>query len=117
MVCGITASLWLCFWPSGYESTYPFLFGRWSAFNLKSTGILVVMAVLIISVSVGLAKAYQSPHPQIIATFDYAYLIFAAFWGFVFFREVPGVWTIVGMVLIIIAGILALLGNQSTTDQ
>jgi drug/metabolite transporter (DMT)-like permease len=77
--------------------------------NLKTVGILLVMAMLVTAVSVGLARAYQSPHPQVIATFDYAYLIFAAFWGFVFFGEVPGIWTVLGMVLIIIAGALVLL--------
>lgn len=49
---------------------------------------------------------YQIAAPQIIATFDYAYLVSAALWGFVFFSEKPGLPTIGGMILITLAGLL-----------
>ncbi|MEP0961545.1 MAG: DMT family transporter [Roseobacter sp.] len=121
VVCGGIASLWLVASPSEHAASYPFLFGQWSNLNLRTIGILMVMAVLIVGVSFGLARAYQSPRPQVIATFDYAYLIFAAFWGFVFFREVPGLWTTAGMALIIAAGVLVLISgnapNQSKLDK
>lgn len=112
VVCGGAASLWVMVSPSEYAISYPFLFGPWSALTFRTIGILAVMALLMIGVSVGLARAYQSPQPQVIATFDYAYLIFAAFWGFVFFREVPGIWTVMGMALIIGAGVLILIGGR-----
>ena len=53
------------------------------------------------------ARAYQIAPPQIIATFDYAYLVSAAIWGFVFFAERPDALTLLGMALITIAGLLA----------
>lgn len=109
IVCGVSASLWTRYWPSPRAESYPFLFGGWTDFNSETLGILAVMAALIVGVSLGLARAYQSPKPQVIATFDYAYLIFAAFWGFVFFREVPDTWTMIGIVLIAAAGVLVLL--------
>lgn len=112
VVCGGVASLWLVVFPSEHAASYPFLFGQWSVLNMRTVGILVVMALLIVGVSIGLARAYQSPRPQVIATFDYAYLIFAAFWGYVFFREVPGLWTLSGMALIIGAGLLVLRGGS-----
>lgn len=108
VISGGAASVWLVAFPTDYAASYPFLFGQWSSLDLWTIGILVVMALLIVGVSIGLARAYQSPRPQVIATFDYAYLIFAAFWGFVFFREVPGLWTVAGMALIIGAGVLVL---------
>jgi len=52
------------------------------------------------------ARAYQIAAPSIIATFDYAYLASAAVWGFVFFAETPDLFTIGGMVLITMAGLL-----------
>ena len=55
---------------------------------------------------VGVARAYQIAAPSIIATFDYAYLVSAALWGFVFFSEKPDAWTIGGMILITLAGLL-----------
>lgn len=109
IVCGLLASLWTRYWPTVHAESYPFLFGRWAEFNTGTLGILAIMAALIVGVSLGLARAYQSPKPQVIATFDYAYLIFAAFWGFVFFREVPDIWTLAGIVLIAAAGILVMI--------
>lgn len=84
---------------------YPFLFGRWQLMGGPDWRVIVVLAGLMIGIGIGLARAYQSPRPQIIATFDYAYLIFAVFWGYVFFGEVPDAWTIVGMVSIGGAGL------------
>lgn len=110
---GLLASLLLRVSPSAYAETYPFLFGQWSDWTAQSLGILVVMAVLIVGVSIGLARAYQSPRPQVIATFDYVYLVFAAFWGFVFFREIPQLWTVIGIALIILAGVLVLASRKN----
>lgn len=112
VVVGALASFWLRISPSNYADRYPFLFGQWSSFSVQTLGILGVMAFLIVGVSIGLARAYQSPRPQVIATFDYAYLIFAAFWGFVFFGETPHLWTIIGIALIIVAGILVVVSGK-----
>ena len=108
IVCGAIVSLGLCLFPSPYAASYPFLMGRWSPVNAETLAILAGMAVLVIGVTLGLARAYQSPRPQVIATFDYAYLIFAAFWGFVFFGEVPDGFTVFGIALIAAAGGLVL---------
>ena len=116
VVIGALVSLWLRIAPSGYAESYPFLFAQWSSFSVETLGILVVMSVLIVGVSIGLAKAYQSPRPQVIATFDYAYLIFAAFWGFVFFRETPQLWTMIGIALIIVAGVLVVIAGKGVAE-
>jgi drug/metabolite transporter (DMT)-like permease len=108
VICGALASLGLWLTPDLDASVYPFLLGNWSPFDAETVGVLVIMAVLIIGVTLGLARAYQSPHPQVIATFDYAYLIFAAFWGFVFFGEIPDVYTVAGICLIAAAGFVVL---------
>lgn len=116
VVIGALASLWLRIAPSDYAQSYPFLFAGWSSFSVQTLGILIVMAVLIVGVSIGLAKAYQSPRPQVIATFDYAYLIFAAFWGFVFFTETPQLWTTIGIALIIVAGVLVVIAGKGVAE-
>jgi drug/metabolite transporter (DMT)-like permease len=89
-------------------ASYPFLFGVWQDMNPADWRVIAVLAVLMLGIAIGLAKAYQSPHPQVIATFDYAYLIFATFWGYVFFGEVPDLLTLVGMALIAAAGVIVL---------
>ena len=105
---GVSASLSVAFTGIGADVGYPFLFGTWSTMDGRNWLVIAVLAVLMVGVSVGLAKAYQSPQPQVIATFDYAYLVFATFWGFVFFGEVPNFRTLVGMALIACAGFILL---------
>jgi drug/metabolite transporter (DMT)-like permease len=92
----------------------PFLLGHWFAMGGREWGIIAFLAALIVAVSSGVAKAYQSGPPAIIATFDYAYLVFSAFWSFVFFSDLPNAATIVGMFLIAGAGILAVLRPRNT---
>ena len=60
-------------------------------------------------VAIGVAMAYQSPQTAVIATLEYCYMIFAILWGFVFFGDVPDLWTVLGMMLIAIGGCAALL--------
>ena len=67
-----------------------------------------MLAVLIVAISSGIAKAYQCAPPAIIAAFDYSYLVFAAFWSFAIFSEVPDAATIAGMILITGAGLLVI---------
>ena len=88
--------------------TYPFLLGNWIAMRPREWGVIALLSFLIVIIGIGLAKAYQSAPPPIIATFDYTYLLFAAWWGFLFFSEIPDLETIIGMVMIVIAGLLVM---------
>ncbi len=108
VICGALVSLGLWLFPVTDADRYLFLLGTWSPLNAATLGVLAIMAALIIGVTLGLARAYQSPRPQVIAIFDYAYLIFAAFWGFVFFGELPDKFTIGGIALIALAGLMIL---------
>ncbi|QKC82944.1 DMT family transporter [Mesorhizobium sp. NZP2077] len=114
LAAGTIASLVIGF--AGPLPAYPFLFGRWAAMGIQEWQTIAILAALIVSVSIGLARAYQSPKPQIVATFDYAYLIFAAFWGYVFFGEVPNLTTIAGMALIALAGVMVLCAVSSASS-
>lgn len=82
-----------------------FIFGPWHNMAGGDWGMILVLSVLIIGIAIGLARAYQSPRPEVIATFDYCYMIFVVFWGYVFFGEVPDLWTIAGMALISAGGL------------
>jgi drug/metabolite transporter (DMT)-like permease len=89
-------------------AAFPFLLGPWAPMGAREWGIVGLLAVLMVGVSAGVAKAYQSGPPAIIATFDYAYLVFAAFWSLLFFSELPDAVTIAGMLLIAGGGLLAI---------
>lgn len=118
LVCGGTASLLvLAARPSGAATSYPFLFAVWPTMTFGNWQVIGVLAALMIGIGIGLAKAYQSPKPQVIATFDYSFLIFAAFWGYVFFGEIPSIWNVLGMVLIAGAGVIVLATDRPSDDK
>jgi len=84
-----------------------FLFGGWTAMGWTEWLAMTLLAVATIIGSVGAAIAYQAGPPATVATFDFAYVGFAAAWGVLFFAEVLDAVTIAGMALIVVAGILA----------
>lgn len=103
-----TAGLLLLNLSPASQSLYPFLIGNWISMGPREWGVTSLLALLIVGIGIGLAKAYQSGPPATIAAFDYSYLIFAAFWSFVFFADLPDTFTIVGIALIMCSGLLVL---------
>jgi drug/metabolite transporter (DMT)-like permease len=100
----------LALWNPGPPAVaaYPFLLGCWRGMGAQEWGFVALLALLMVAVSTGVAKAYQSAPAAIIGTFDYAYLLFAALWSFLVFSEAPDGPTIAGMALIASAGWLVL---------
>lgn len=87
-------------------AAYPFLLGSWFPMDWTDWALMAFLGVLSAAFFLGVARAYQIAPPQIIGTFDYAYLVSAAIWGFVFFAEKPDSLTLIGMALITVAGLL-----------
>jgi drug/metabolite transporter (DMT)-like permease len=117
LLTGAVASAAIALWAPAATlvDANPFLFGDWSAMGVREWQIVAMLAVLIVAVSAGVAKAYQCAPPAIIATFDYSYLVFAAFWSFAIFSDVPDAATIVGMILIAGAGLLVISLRSTAT--
>ena len=104
----VTLLVWLWGVTDNEATSYPFLLGQWTSMGQSEWLAMGLLATAIIIGSVGAAIAYQAGPSSIVGTFDFAYVAFAAAWGFVFFNEVPDAITIIGMVLIVSAGVLAL---------
>lgn len=97
MLVGAMASIAVAQWapsPAG-QSAHPFFLSQWAELGSREWLIAALLAMIIVASSAGVAKAYQSGPPAIIATFDYTYLVFAALWGLVIFSEVPDTATLV----------------------
>ena len=97
------------------KAAYPFLLGDWAPMDLRAWGLMALLGVLSAAYFAGVARAYQIAPPSIIATFDYAYLVSAALWGFVLFSETPDLLTLGGMILITVAGLLVAAPNSRRT--
>jgi drug/metabolite transporter (DMT)-like permease len=108
VVTGLAATGLLALFPPSAEAAFanPFLLGQWATMNRDAWGLMALLGLLSAAYFVGVARAYQIAPPQIIATFDYAYLVSATVWGFVFFAEAPDAFTLAGMVLITVAGLM-----------
>ncbi len=84
-----------------------FLVGAWSPMGATEWLAMALLAAATIIGSVGNAIAYQVGPPGTVAAFDFAYVGFAALWGILFFGEVLDAVTVGGIMLIVVAGILA----------
>ncbi|WP_195821347.1 DMT family transporter [Roseobacter sp. MH60115] len=91
---------------SGYKESL--ILGPWQPLDLALFGTIAILAVLILIGSVGAAYAYQKGQPTTVATFDYSYLMFSLLWGALFFNELPGTISLIGIFVIAWAGFLAL---------
>ena len=84
-----------------------FLWGEWGSLGPQEIIAIAVLAIAILIGSIGAAIAYQSGPASIVATFDFAYVGFAVLWGLILFAEVPTQSALVGMALIVVAGVIA----------
>ena len=103
---------------SGAVATpWPYLFSGWHAISPYTVGLIVSCSVLNLAANIGLAKAYQSAEASWLAPFDYSYLIFATFWGFVFWAHIPDGWTFAGMAMIAGSGSFVAWQEKRTRDR
>lgn len=116
VVTGLAATALLAMANLSVETStaYPFLLGKWAPMERSDWALMFLLAVLSVAYFVGVARAYQIAPPPVIATFDYGYLISAALWGFLFFAEKPDLFTVAGMALITLAGLLVATRSAET---
>lgn len=69
---------------------------------------IVVLAAAVLVGSYCAAVAYQAGPSATVGIFDFSYVGFAVLWGVLFFAEVPDVWAVLGILMIVCAGLLAL---------
>ena len=99
------------------EPSYPFLLENWVSVSNETVGNLILLAAVSVAIHLGLARAYQVGPIGTVASLDYAYLIFAAIWGFVFFGTVPDNLVIIGTALIAAAGLWATVAKPYSSQR
>lgn len=87
-------------------SARSFIIGSWTPMGLSEWVAMILLATSILIGSIGAAIAYQKGPSSIVATYDFAYVGFAALWGGIFFGEIPDRLAVLGMIMIVGAGII-----------
>jgi drug/metabolite transporter (DMT)-like permease len=82
--------------------------GNWLSVRDIPWPLILLLSMTMLIGSVGTAVAYQLGPPVLISTWDFSYLAFAVVWGVVFFSERLDAASIVGIVLIPLAGFIVL---------
>lgn len=78
---------------------------HWQTPDAGNLGLMAVIAIVGTIGQLALIRAFSQGEAAMLAPYSYVGLAFAAFWGFVFFSEVPDIWTIVGSLIIAGAGL------------
>jgi drug/metabolite transporter (DMT)-like permease len=76
-------------------------FHGWQAIGLKDLGLLAVIALLGLCAQYCSITALKQTRPSFLAPFEYTRLLFSFLIGFLFFRELPDPYTIIGSIIII----------------
>ena len=82
-----------------------FIFKEWFA-NLEDSILLMVATGITASIAfLLLFSAYSIASPSVVSPFEYSILLWSSLSGWIFFNEIPGMNTIVGMIIIVSCGI------------
>jgi drug/metabolite transporter (DMT)-like permease len=93
------------------STLWPYLLTGWHELTTITLLAVVACSALNLAANICLARAYQTAESSWLAPYDYSYLVFAAFWGFMIWGTVPELLTVVGMVIIAAAGIFVATRN------
>jgi drug/metabolite transporter (DMT)-like permease len=103
----------------GYTGTgdpsLEFLMRGWAVPGWLDLGLLAACGVIASIATVLLTQAYRMAEANFVACFEYTAIIWAIFGGYVFFGETVDVYSILGAVLIVAAGLYVLFRTQPAT--
>lgn len=105
---GYRESVWTSLFYTGLVGTViltavvPFF---WKTPDLIAIGLMAMIALFGTAGQLSLIRAYSLGEASMLAPYTYSGLVFAAFWGFTIFNEVPDTMTALGALVIAAAGI------------
>lgn len=108
LISGIIGSTLLTLFPLSSEAqqTMPYVAIGWPELTLLIAGFAAFASILNLLGNICMTRAYQTADASLLAPLDFTYLIFASLWGKVLFSHWPDEKTLLGMALIICAGVV-----------
>ena len=107
LVAGLTGIAVLSVFPLpiSIQTSMPYVAIGWPQLTWLIVCFAVLASALNLAGNICMTRAYQTADVSLLAPIDFSYLIFAALWGRIIFSEWPTTNTIIGMLLIIGAGV------------
>lgn len=105
---GADEDVWTSLFYTGFVGTVllsilvPF---QWQTPSATDVGLMVIVAIAGTTGQLALIRAFTKGEAAMLAPYSYIGLAFAAFWGVIFFSEIPDFWTVVGSLVIAAAGL------------
>ena len=115
-VIGIVA-VWLVAPPPELAQSWSYLLTGWNPLEMWVAGLILGCSLLNLAANLSLTRAYQTAESSWLAPFDYSYLIFATFWGYIVWQHVPDALSFLGMGLIAASGIYVALREAQLAKQ
>lgn len=78
---------------------------QWQSPDIPGLMLMILIALAGTLGQLALIRAFSQGEAAMLAPYSYSGLAFAAFWGFIFFVEIPDFWTIFGSLVIVGAGL------------
>ncbi|MAY43989.1 MAG: hypothetical protein CML65_01895, partial [Rhodobacteraceae bacterium] len=105
---GADEDIWTSLFYTGIVGTcvltaiIPFV---WIPLDAQSVVMMLVIAAAGTMGQLFMIRAYTAGEAAVLAPYGYIGLILAAFWGLTLFNEVPDLWTVIGAIVICVAGL------------
>ena len=115
-VIGAIVATFLWLFPVGGSNVSDMIYFTkgWQPISLAFLGWITIQSILTVVALAFLTMAYQQVDASFLAVYEYGFLIFAAFWGWVLWSTVLGLSEITGIILIMVAGIIIIVRSSRT---
>jgi len=118
-VSGLSGIILLHYFPlsAQVQQAMPFVAIGWPALTSLVLAFAVFASLLNLTGNICMTRAYQTADASLLAPLDFSYLLFAAFWGKVLFGTFPSGMTMLGMMMIVCAGMIIAWREQRAAKQ
>ncbi len=93
--------------------TLPFIIFDYAPMTLKQTLILLLAGLAASGGQFGITAAYTNAPAKEVSVFDYSQIIFAAVMGFVFFDQIPDIYSVIGYAIIFGVSLVLFIYNKN----
>ncbi|MBL8905112.1 MAG: DMT family transporter [Rhizobiales bacterium] len=98
----------------GLAVSVPLAAAEWVPVSATAWLLAIVLSIVFAAGQLLLVRAYDHAAANILAPFSYVQIIAATVFGLLAFGDMPDLWTLLGIALIIIAGVYVMRGNSGS---